>query len=110
MGNTNANTTLTLDIQADVVCHNPGNRNVVEPHSYTDTVTVGSPVLRPRNGTLVAPSTTAFAPSPDAVDAEFRCPNPRWTDEVTSVNITGYTYELTFVGFDDPAILVSGTF
>ena len=42
VGNTNATASLSLDIQADVVCRNPGNRNIVEPHSYTDTVTVST--------------------------------------------------------------------
>jgi hypothetical protein len=56
----------------------------------------------------VAPSTTATAPSPSEVDAAFQCPNPRWQDEVTAVNITGFTYTLQFVGFPQPAITISG--
>ena len=108
VGNTNATASLSLDIQADVVCRNPGNRNIVEPHSYTDTVTVSTGRLAPRNGTLVVPTLSASAPSPEQIDAAFQCPNPNWLDQVTAVNVTGFTYTLTFVGFTEPAITIRG--
>ena len=82
--------------------------SIVEPHSYTDTVTVSSGQLAPRNGTLVVPTLSASAPSPQQVDVAFQCPNPNWEDEVTAVNVTGFTYTLTFVGFTEPAIIVTG--
>jgi hypothetical protein len=105
----NADASLTLDIQADVVCRNPGSkRMIVEPHSYTDTVTVSTGQLAPRNGTLVVPTLSASAPSPEEVDVAFECPNPNWEDEVTAVNVTGFTYTLKFVGFAGPAITVTG--
>src|SRR5215212_4970451 len=33
VGNTNANLSLAVEGTANFVCHNPGNANIVEPHS-----------------------------------------------------------------------------
>jgi hypothetical protein len=38
---------------------------------------------------------------------DFTCPNPNWTPEVTS-SVLSYEYSLTFAGFTEPAILITG--
>ncbi len=42
------------------------------------------------------------------VERAFTCPNRNWTEDVQSITITSYTYSVTFDGFDEPAILVTG--
>jgi hypothetical protein len=39
--------------------------------------------------------------------ASFTCPNPGWTATVTGTSIS-YQYSLTFAGFTEPAILITG--
>ena len=51
----------------------------------------------------------ATAPITEAdVLAGFECPNRNWTDAVVDLT-TSFTYTLTFVGFTQPAISISGT-
>lgn len=104
VGNMNAVLELTLSADADVVCRNPGSKKqIVEPHSYTDTESITVPLAPSRNGTLIVPGVDASI-TPSEVDADFQCPNPNWTDEVTNVTLSGFTYTLTFVGFANPVI------
>jgi hypothetical protein len=42
------------------------------------------------------------------VEQEFTCPNPNWTEEVTDITVTSFTYTVTFAGFTEPAIEVTG--
>src|SRR5215212_8414322 len=55
VGNTNATLSLTVNGTANFVCHNPGNENIVEPHSGTATDTTTVPLAPSRNGTLIVP-------------------------------------------------------
>jgi len=109
VGNTNATVSLTVFASADIVCHNPGrNSKVVEPHSSTVTDDLTPPPLTPsKNGQLAVPLLSEGI-TEDEVTTAFTCPNPNWTEEVTDIDITGFTYSLTFAGFDQPAILITG--
>ena len=51
----------------------------------------------------------AQAVSPD-LDLAEPCPNPNWTPEfhAGSPTLDSFTYSLTFAGFDDPYILITG--
>jgi hypothetical protein len=42
------------------------------------------------------------------IEHEFACPNPNWTEEVTEITITSFKYSVTFAGFTEPAILITG--
>lgn len=105
VGNTNADLLLTVEGTANFVCHNPGNENIVEPHSDSVGETVETPLVPSRNGTLVVPAQSVTI-SPEEAAAQFECPNPNWTEEFTGFSDLSYTYSLTFVGFDEPAILL----
>jgi hypothetical protein len=108
VGNTNATVTLAVTSTFTGVCHNPGvNSKVVEPFTESETTTTSSVITSTRNGRLVVPPQTATGTSSAEFLADFSCPNPNWTPEVTGTSI-GYTYSLTFAGFDDPAILITG--
>jgi len=108
VGNTNATVVLTVSQKITGVCHNPGNYNVVDPFTKTVTTSTEPLEIKPgRNGQLVVPTRTLSGTSSADFRATFSCPNPRWTAEVTS-NVLTYTYTLTFDGFTDPAILITG--
>lgn len=105
VGNTNANLSLTVEGTANFVCHNPGNDNIVEPHSASVDETNAATLVPSRNGTLVVPTQTVTI-SPEEAAAQFECPNPNWREEFTGFSDVSFTYSLTFVGFDAPVILI----
>jgi hypothetical protein len=107
VGNTNADLSLAVEGTANFVCHNPGNDNIVEPHSGTATDVTTVPLTPTRNGTLIVPATTASI-SPAEAAEQFECPNTNWREEFTGFSDVSFTYSLTFVGFDQPAILITG--
>lgn len=108
VGNTNATVTLAVTSTFTGVCHNPGvNNKVVDPFTESETTTTSSVVTSTKNGRLVVPSQTATGTSSAEFLADFSCPNPNWTPEITGTSIS-YRYTLTFAGFAQPAILITG--
>jgi len=107
VGNTNADLSLAVTGTANFVCHNPGNENIVEPHSASVNEETSVTLAPSRNGTLVVPTQTVTI-SPEEAAAQFECPNANWTEEFTGFSNLSFTYSLTFVGFDEPAILITG--
>src|SRR5215213_6824952 len=107
VGNTNADLLLAVEGTANFVCHNPGNDDIVEPHSGTVSESTSTTLTPSRNGTLVVPSQTVTI-SPEEAAEQFTCPNPNWTEEFTGFSDLTYTYSLTFAGFTAPAILITG--
>ena len=107
VGNTNADLLLTVTGTADFVCHNPGNDNIVEPHSASVDESVEATLVPSRNGQLIVPAQSVTI-SPEEAAAAFTCPNPNWREEFTGFSDLTFTYSLTFVGFDQPAILITG--
>jgi hypothetical protein len=107
VGNTNADLSLAVEGTANFVCHNPGNENIVEPHSGTVSESTSTTLTPSRNGTLVVP-TQSVTISPEEAAAQFTCPNPNWREEFTGFSDLSFTYTLTFLGFTEPAILITG--
>jgi hypothetical protein len=107
IGHTNATETLTLNASATVVCHNPGNDDVVEPHTTTATDTTSVGLVPTKNGRIVV-SPLSDSITPQDVEAQFVCPNPNWREEATEVTITSYTYTLRFNGFGCDVLTVTG--
>jgi hypothetical protein len=107
VGNTNANLSLTVTGTADFVCHNPGNDDIVEPHSASVSETTDTLLIPSRNGTIVVPASSGTI-TPDEASRAFSCPNPNWREEFVGFSDVTFTYRLTFVGFDAPAILITG--
>jgi hypothetical protein len=104
VGNTNATLNLAVTTTFSGVCHNPGtNSKVVEPFSRSETNSNTAALTASRNGRLAVPAQSVSGPDP----ADFTCPNPNWTAEVTSA-VTSFEYSLTFAGFDQPVILIAG--
>ena len=108
VGNTNATVVLAVTSTVSGVCHNPGtNSKVVDPFSESITTTTSSNLTSTKNGRLVVPAQETEGTSTEDFLATFECPNPNWTPEVTS-NVLSYEYTLTFAGFTEPAILITG--
>ena len=103
VGNTNATVALTLVASATVVCRNPGNARIVEPHTTTVSETTMA---------TVASTKTAASPSRRRARRSRRRTwrrssivlNPNWTQDVTDVAVTSFTYTVTFAGFSAPVI------
>ena len=106
VGNTNADVLLSVTARADLTCTNRGG-NLVEPHSTTVTDTTTATEFSSRNGQIFIDPISERITEAD-VERAFTCPNRNWTEDVQSITITGFTYSVTFAGFDDPAILVRG--
>lgn len=107
VGNTNATVTLAVTSTFTGVCHNPGvNSKIVEPFTESETTTTSSVITSTKNGRLVVPAQSATGTSTADFLADFTCPNPNWTPEVTGTAIS-YRYSLTFAGFTQPAILIT---
>ena len=107
VGNTNANLSLAVEGTANFVCHNPGNDNIVEPHSASVEESTFATLVPSRNGQLIVPAQSVTI-SPEEAAAQFTCPNPNWREEFTGFSDLSFTYSLTFAGFDQPAILIEG--
>jgi hypothetical protein len=107
VGNTNADLSLAITGTANFVCHNPGNDNIVEPHSASVNEETSTTLTPSRNGTLLVPSQTVTI-SPQEAAEQFECPNANWREEFTGFSDLSFTYSLTFVGFDAPVILITG--
>jgi hypothetical protein len=90
------------------VCHNPGTNNkVVDPFTESETTTTASVITSTKNGRLVVPAQSATGTSSEEFLANFTCPNPNWTPEITGTGIS-FRYSLVFAGFTQPAILITG--
>jgi hypothetical protein len=105
VGNTNAVVTLSATYSGVVDCFNHGG-NLVESHETTFSA-VDSAVERPtRNGRLRVGARTV-SPSLDLAEP---CPNPNWTPmfHEGSPTLDSFTYTLTFAGFTNPYITITG--
>jgi hypothetical protein len=106
VGHTNATVSLVANYSATIDCNNPGNNrnNPIESHTATfsdaDTATVAST----RNGQLRVPAQSA-----SAFDAPQVCPNTNWIPEIRegTLQLTSFTYTLTFAGFTSPYITIT---
>jgi hypothetical protein len=106
VGNTNANATLQVRYTATVDCRNHGGK-VVPVKSSVQGATTSTGRLAPRNGVLVVPELTDDTPpGANKFLDQATCPNGNWTKELQggTIRATGFTYTLTFVGFDDPVV------
>lgn len=108
VGNTDATVSLSVTSTFTGVCHNPGvNSKIVDPFTESDTTTTSAQLFPSRNGVLRVPGQTATGTSSAEFLADFTCPSANWTPEVTGVAIS-WSYTLTFAGFSQPAIWISG--
>jgi hypothetical protein len=106
VGNTAATVSLSVTATANLTCTNRGG-NLVEPHSSTVTDTTSAREFPSRNGQIIIDPISERITAGDVTGA-FTCPNPNWTERVQSITVTGFTYTVTFDGFTQPAIRVTG--
>jgi hypothetical protein len=108
VGNANATADLTVTYTATVQCRNRGGQ-IVEVKSQIVGATSSTGSLSPENGRLLVPELDS-APAPTAAEfeAQATCPNGNWTKETltSTIAVSGFTYTLTFEGFDSPYILI----
>jgi len=110
VGNTDADVSLTITYAATVQCRNHGGQ-IVEVKTQSTTVAPAPDELTEvRNGTLIVGAFSASTvPTDETFEALATCPNGNWTKEVLGEPIvSSFTYTLTFEGFTEPAIIVTG--
>lgn len=109
VGNTDADLLLSVSYSATVTCTNKGGKTV---DVKTQITTGGSSDKDTdlRNGTLYVSLIEVSGPSDATFTDRATCPNGNWTKQLVegSPSITGYKYTLTFKGYLDPAITVTG--
>src|SRR5215207_1563429 len=104
VGNTNATVNLAVTSTFTGTCTNPGG-HLVEPFTEQETTTTTSVVTSTRNGNLIVPAQTAMGTTSEQFEETFDCPNPNWTPEVATTDVS-FVYTLTFAGFTQPAITI----
>lgn len=108
VGNTNADLYLAVTSTFTGYCHNPGSKSkVVDPFTESDTNTTSATLTPSKNGRLVVPAKSVTGTSSADFAESFSCPNPNWEPEITGTSIS-FVYKLTFDGFDDPVIYITG--
>jgi hypothetical protein len=110
VGGSDAEATLDVSYTATVDCRNNGGK-IVPVKAQVEEAPVSTGEIEAKNGRLAVPAlSTGTAPSPADFEAQATCPNGNWTKEVRSGSITlsSFTYELTFDGFADPFITITG--
>jgi hypothetical protein len=109
VGNTNANATLTVNFTATVDCRNNGGK-VVPVKASVQGASTSTGDLAPRNGVLVVPTLSSEGETPPASQFlnQATCPNGNWDKLLRggTIQATGFTYKLKFVGFDKPVVKI----
>ena len=103
VGNTNANATLTVNFTATVDCRNNGGK-VVPVKASVQGASESTGNFAPRNGVLTVPTLSSEGTTPAGQFlSQATCPNGNWTKELQggTIRVSGFTYRLTFVGFND---------
>jgi hypothetical protein len=104
VGNTNATVSLNADYSATINCTNKGG-NLVESHTTTFSAGETFTAASTKNGRLRVQSADA-----DPFEAPQVCPNPNWTPSIApgTLVLENFTYSVTFAGFTQPYILITG--
>jgi hypothetical protein len=108
VGNADATEQVTATYSQTIDCRNNGGQ-VVESHQTTGTASSPPVTLTSgKNGRLAVTPVSVNAPS-GGFQPQASCPNPNWTPEARGApTLTGFTYTLTFAGFTQPAITITG--
>lgn len=110
VGNTNAAAMLSASYSGTVQCRNHGGQ-VVEVKTQATTGSSSGQLKPSKNGQLVVPTLSAYAPSNADLLAQAKCPNGNWTPElIAGPTLTSYAYTLTFKGYTQAYISFSATF
>jgi len=106
VGNLDASLTVTTSYSGVVTCTNKGGNTVEVKTTSTSSSVLPNPVTSSRNGTLTVSPVTFGGTS--GLLANATCPNGNWTKTLASATLLSFTYTLTFDGFTEPVISISG--
>lgn len=108
VGNTDADLVLSATYEGTVQCRNHGGQ-IVDVKTQTTSAITGDSLTKVRNGQLLVSAVGASAPSDASFEASATCPNKNWTKELLgSPTLLSFTYTLTFDGFVDPVVEITG--
>ena len=106
VGNLDANVTVNTSYSGVVTCTNNGGNTVEVKTQSTSSSVLPDPVTSVKNGTMTVRAVTFGGTSGLIASAE--CPNGKWTKTLASATLLSYSYTLTFEGFSQPAITITG--
>lgn len=111
VGNTNATGSLSVTYSGTVLCTNPAG-NVAPGQTQYPSIATSTGKLSPKNGRMTVPVLTSAdqATIEAALEEHTSCPNRKWTKSVQAgtIAIAGYTYTLTFAGYNSAYITITG--
>jgi hypothetical protein len=109
VGNTDADLVLSASYSATVQCRNRGGQ-IVDVKTQFTTSSSSDSDTRVRNGTLTVSPISLTGPSDASFTSRATCPNGNWTKVLVegSPSLTAFSYTLTFEGYLEPAITVTG--
>jgi hypothetical protein len=110
VGNTDATLLLDVSYTATVRCRNRGG-NIVDVKTQTTTAISSDDLTDVRNGTLFVSAVSSSSPTTQSFLDAATCPNGNWTKLLLegTPDVSSFTYTLTFDGFTQPAISVTGS-
>jgi len=108
VGNTDATLLLSASYSATVQCRNKGGK-IVDVKTQVTGSSSSDDLTDVKNGTLTVSPFTLSGPSTASFLGAAVCPNGNW-DKVLlgSPTLLSFTYTLTFDGFGQPAITITG--
>ena len=106
VGHINAAVSLVANYTAGITCSNKGvnPNNDVESQATSFSAADNFTATSSKNGRL---SVRQGAANPNA-SAANACPNKNWTATITNLTLVSFTYSVTFDGFTQPYILITG--
>ncbi len=106
VGHIDADVSLVANYTASITCSNKGvnPNNDVEAQATSFSAADNFTATSSKNGRLRVRDSAAN-PNASAADA---CPNPNWTPTITNLTLVSFTYSVTFDGFANPYILITG--
>jgi len=111
VGHTNATANLSVTYSGTVLCTNPAG-NVAPGQTKYPSIPTSSGAIQPKNGRMTVPVLVSAdqATIEAALMENTSCPNRKWTKSVQAgtIAIVGYTYTLTFAGYNSAYITISG--
>ena len=109
IGGTDADLRLSVSYSGTVQCKNRGGQ-IVDVKTQFLTTSGSNGDTRVKNGQLTVAPISVAGPSDGDFTTRATCPNGNWTKQLVdgSATITGYSYTLTFLGYQSSVISISG--
>jgi hypothetical protein len=109
IGNLDATVRVSVAYSGTVTCTNKGGNLVEVKTTSQSTSVLPNNVTTVKNGSMTVAQVSFGGDPATALKANAACPNGNWTKSVSGTpTLVSFSYSLTFDGFADPAITITG--